>query len=70
MQALLPEHPVSVGVPIRTCNKLDDHGITTVEGLLNMTQEELLELPDVGEGALRHVLTALAEHGFTAKTGR
>lgn len=53
-----------IGLPVRTTNCLDEHGISTVGDLLYSTREELLSVPNFGEKTLEEVYKALEKLGF------
>ena len=53
-----------VDLVVRTVNCLEDHGIFTVEDLLNSTPRQLLEIPNLGEKTLETIYLALEKIGF------
>ncbi len=53
-----------VDLVVRTVNCLEDHGIFTVEDLLNSTPKQLLEIPNLGEKTLETIYMALEKIGF------
>ena len=53
-----------VDLVVRTVNCLEDHGIFTVQDLLNSTPEQLLEIPNLGEKTLETIYVALEKIGF------
>ena len=53
-----------VDLVVRTVNCLEDHGIFTVQDLLNSTPEQLLEIPNLGEKTLETIYAALEKIGF------
>ena len=56
-----------IGLPVRTVNCLEDHGVFTVEQLLNCTPEKLLSFPNFGEKTLEEVYRALQTIGLCRK---
>ncbi len=56
-----------IGLAVRTVNCLEDHGVLTVEDLLNCTPERLLSFPNFGEKTLEEVYRALEDFGFPRK---
>ncbi len=56
-----------IGLPVRTVNCLEDHGVFTVEQLLNCTPEKLLSFPNFGEKTLEEVYRALEAIGLCRK---
>ena len=56
-----------IGLPVRTVNCLEDHGVFTVEELLNCTPEKLLSFPNFGEKTLEEVYRALEAIGLCRK---
>jgi DNA-directed RNA polymerase subunit alpha len=53
-----------IDLVVRTVNCLEDHGIFTVQDLLNSTPGELLEIPNLGEKTLDTIYQALEKIGF------
>ena len=53
-----------VDLVVRTVNCLEDHGIFTVQDLLNSTPQQLLEIPNLGEKTLDTIYLALEKIGF------
>ena len=53
-----------IDLVVRTVNCLEDHGIFTVEDLLNSTPDQLLEIPNLGEKTLDTIYQALEKIGF------
>ena len=53
-----------IGLPVRTVNCLEDHGVFTVDQLLHCTPEKLLSFPNFGEKTLEEVYRALAAIGL------
>jgi DNA-directed RNA polymerase subunit alpha len=53
-----------IDLVVRTVNCLEDHGIFTVEDLLNATPKQLLEIPNLGEKTLDTIYQALEKIGF------
>ena len=53
-----------IDLVVRTVNCLEDHGIFTVQDLLNSTPQELLEIPNLGEKTLETIYQALEKIGF------
>ena len=53
-----------IGLPVRTVNCLEDHGVFTVDQLLHCTPEKLLSFPNFGEKTLEEVYKALEGIGF------
>ena len=53
-----------IDLVVRTVNCLEDHGIFTVEDLLNATPDQLLEIPNLGEKTLDTIYVALEKIGF------
>lgn len=49
----------AIGITERVCNMLDKKGIQTVEDLLNSTEQELLEIPNMGKTCLSQIKSAL-----------
>ena len=47
-----------IGLPVRTVNCLEDHGVFTVDHLLHCTPERLLSFPNFGEKTLDEVYRA------------
>jgi DNA-directed RNA polymerase subunit alpha len=58
-----------IGLPVRTVNCLEDHGVFTVEQLLSCTPEKLLSFPNFGEKTLDEVYRILADIGL-CRTGK
>ncbi|MGO8688660.1 MAG: DNA-directed RNA polymerase subunit alpha C-terminal domain-containing protein [Thermoguttaceae bacterium] len=56
-----------IGLPVRTVNCLEDHGVFTVEQLLGCTPEKLLSFPNFGEKTLDEVYRALEAIGLRRK---
>ena len=56
-----------MGLPVRTTNCLDEHGISTIGDLLKCTREELIAVPNFGEKTLEEVYKALEKLGFYRK---
>jgi DNA-directed RNA polymerase subunit alpha len=56
-----------IGLAVRTVNCLEDHGVLTVEELLNCTREKLLSFPNFGEKTLEEVYLALEGIGFARR---
>ena len=59
-----------IGLAVRTVNCLEDHGVLTVEDLLNCTPERLLSFPNFGEKTLEEVYCALEDFGFPRRRKR
>ena len=59
-----------IGLAVRTVNCLEDHGVLTVEDLLNCTPERLLSFPNFGEKTLEEVYRALEDFGFPRQSRR
>ncbi len=57
-----------IGLSVRTTNCLDEHGISTVEELLNCHRADLLAIPNFGEKTLEEVYVALEKIGFLRKS--
>ena len=53
-----------IDLVVRTVNCLEDHGIFTVQDLLNSTPKQLLEIPNLGEKTLETIYEALEKIGF------
>ena len=53
-----------IDLVVRTVNCLEDHGIFTVQDLLNSTPKQLLEIPNLGEKTLDTIYQALEKIGF------
>lgn len=53
-----------LGVSARAANCLVANGITTIDQLLDMTDDELLSLRNLGREALQEIRTKLTEGGF------
>ena len=53
-----------IDLVVRTVNCLEDHGIFTVQDLLNSTPKQLLEIPNLGEKTLDTIYAALEKIGF------
>jgi DNA-directed RNA polymerase subunit alpha len=53
-----------IDLVVRTVNCLEDHGIFTVQDLLNSTPKQLLEIPNLGEKTLETIYAALEKIGF------
>ena len=50
-----------IDLVVRTVNCLEDHGIFTIEDLLNSTPKQLLEIPNLGEKTLDTIYAALGK---------
>ena len=53
-----------IGLQVRTTNCLEEHGIFTVQDLLNTKSATLLGISNFGEKTLQEVYGALAKIGF------
>jgi DNA-directed RNA polymerase subunit alpha len=53
-----------IGLPVRTVNCLEDHGVFTVQHLLDCTPAKLLSFPNFGEKTLEEVYRALEAIGL------
>lgn len=62
-EAIKEEMPIAelepVGLSERICNMLNDRDIFTVEALLEATDEELLQIPNMGEKCIAQVKRAI-----------
>lgn len=54
----------AIGVSVRTCNCLEEHGIFTLDDLLHCTQDELMAIENFGEKSLAEVFDGLETIGF------
>ncbi len=59
-----------MGLPVRTTNCLEEHGIFTVQHLLDSDPEKLLGISNFGEKTLEEVYKALERLGFYRKSRR
>lgn len=59
-----PATPLSAleGVGPKTIEKLEAHGVTSVERLADMTPEELMEIPGIGEKMVEKITVAVAAY--------
>jgi len=53
-----------IGLQVRTTNCLEEHGIFSVEDLLNSDRDKLLGISNFGEKTLDEVYKALTKIGF------
>ena len=53
-----------IGLPVRTTNCLEEHGIFTVRHLLDSDPQKLLGISNFGEKTLEEVYKALERIGF------
>ena len=58
-----------LGLPPRTVNCLEAHGVRTVEELLECTREHLLTFRNFGKRTLEDVLEKLERAGFPHRLG-
>src|SRR3989344_1010744 len=64
-----PEAIYELELPLRVTNQLESAGIIAVSGLLVKTRDQLLTIRCLGQGALGHIITKLAEHGLMLRGG-
>jgi len=50
------------GVGPKTVEKLEEHGVTSIEKLADMTPEQLLEIPGIGERMVEKIRAAVEAH--------
>ncbi|MGH9774790.1 MAG: transcription termination factor NusA [Candidatus Acidiferrales bacterium] len=50
------------GIGPKTVEKLEAHGVTTIEKLADMTPEQLLEIPGIGEKMVEKIFQAVGGH--------
>jgi Bacterial RNA polymerase, alpha chain C terminal domain len=60
-----PPRVGSLGLSVRAANCLVANGITTIDQLVNMTDDELLNLRNLGSETLQEIRDKLAERGFS-----
>jgi DNA-directed RNA polymerase alpha subunit len=60
-----PPRVESLGLSVRTANCLVASGITTIAQLLPLTDDELLNLRNLGTDALQEIRYRLAERGIS-----
>jgi hypothetical protein len=60
-----PPRVEALGLSVRTANCLVANGITTIAQLLPLTDDELLNLRNLGSDALQEIRYKLAERGFS-----
>ena len=66
----LLQSTAELGLAVRTVNCLEDHGVLTVQDLLNCTPDRLLGFPNFGEKTLDEVYESLEKAGFSRKKPR
>src|SRR6202451_1884817 len=66
-----PTTPLSalLGVGPKTIDKLEAHGITSVERLADMTPEQLLEIPGIGDKMVEKIRQSVAGHFEAIEAG-
>ncbi len=59
-----PGSPLSdlKGIGPKTIEKIEAHGVTTIERLADMTPEQLMEVPGIGEKMVEKIMLAVAAH--------
>jgi len=57
-------HVAELGLPYRTTNILEKHGIIKIRDLLHSTQKDLLSIRTVGEKTLEDIFEKLERIGF------
>jgi DNA-directed RNA polymerase alpha subunit len=72
MRAFL-EEPIAVMeaegyLDIRTLDCLDRHGIIYVKDLLNVTENRLMSIPNLGQESMNRIFIGLAANGFVKNT--
>ncbi len=65
LEARLKMSVAELGLPPRTVNCLEAHGVGTVKKLLQCKREHLLSFPDFGPKTLEEVLKTLDQAGFS-----
>jgi len=50
------------GIGPKTIGKIEGHGVTTIEKLADMTPEQLMEIPGIGEKMVEKIMLAVAAH--------
>ena len=50
------------GIGPKTIEKIEAHGVTTIEKLADMTPEQLMEVPGIGEKMVEKIMLAVAAH--------
>lgn len=60
-----PPGVAALGLSVRTTNCLVANGVTAIAQLLDMTDDELLSLQDLGHEALQEIREKLAERGVS-----
>ena len=50
------------GIGPKTIDKIEAHGVTTIEKLADMTPEQLMEVPGIGEKMVEKIMLAVAAH--------
>lgn len=60
-------HIKVLNLEVRTFNFLTRAGITTVSEVINRSEEQLLSIPNFGDGSLRDLKNALSRHGYSLK---
>jgi N utilization substance protein A len=50
------------GIGPKTIEKIEAHGVTTIERLADMTPEQLMEIPGIGEKMVEKIMLAVAAH--------
>ena len=54
-----------IGVSARWVNKFAEAGVTSVADLRGKSEDELLELPGIGQKAVEEVRAGLGSHGIS-----
>ena len=54
-----------IGVSARWVNKFEEAGIVTVADLVGKTEDELIDLPGIGQKAVEEVKEGLAANGLS-----
>lgn len=63
-QDLLLSGLSELGLSVRTQNQLESVGVFTVENLLMLTREQLMDVPNIGAKTVEDIFKALEEFGF------
>ncbi len=61
---LLDRSIKKLAIDVRALNILDREGVKTIRQLANKTEAEVSDYRNMGEGTMRCIIQALAEHGL------
>jgi len=64
MDECLDQSVSSIGLKVRTANKLEELGLFTVRDVLGCSRETLLSTSGIAQGTLKEILTCLEKVGF------